>query len=104
MNKYLTNQTPYPIVRTSLFGKETYMITATVTSKGQITIPKDIRDQLKIQAGDRIHFFIDNSTGTVTFLPVKTNVRELKGIVPKPQKPISISDMNEAIQAGGSKI
>ncbi|MFH2065027.1 MAG: AbrB/MazE/SpoVT family DNA-binding domain-containing protein [Pseudomonadota bacterium] len=80
------------------------MITATVTSKGQITIPKDIRDQLKIQAGDRIHFFIDNATGTVTFLPLKTNVRELKGIVPKPQKPISISDMNEAIQAGGSKI
>lgn len=80
------------------------MITATVTSKGQITIPKDIRDQLKIQAGDRIHFFIDNSTGTVTFLPLKTNVRELKGIVPKPQKPISISDMNEAIQTGGSKI
>ena len=80
------------------------MITATVTSKGQITISKDIRDQLKIQAGDRIHFFINNSTGVVTFQPVKTNVRELKGIVPKPRKPVSISDMNKAIKVGESKI
>ncbi len=74
------------------------MSTATVTSKGQITIPKHIRDQLKIQAGDRINFFIDDSN-VVTFLPVKTNVKELKGIVPKPKKPISINDMNKAIKA-----
>lgn len=78
------------------------MITATATSKGRITIPKDIQDQLKIQAGDRIHFFIDHSIGTVTYLPVKTNVRELKGIMTKPRKSVSISDMNKAIQANGS--
>ncbi len=80
------------------------MSTSTVTSKGQITIPKYIRDQLKIQAGDRIHFFIDDTNGSVIFLPVKTDVRELKGIVPKPKKSISINDMNDAIKAGGSKI
>ncbi len=80
------------------------MSTSTVTSKGQITIPKYIRDQLKIQTGDRIHFFIDDTNGSVTFLPIKSDVRELKGIVPKPKKSISINDMNEAIKAGGSKI
>ncbi len=78
------------------------MSTATVTSKGQITIPKHIRDQLKIQTGDRINFFIDDSNA-VTFLPVKTDVRELKGIVPKPKKSVSISDMNKAIKAGRGK-
>ncbi len=80
------------------------MSTATVTSKGQITIPKYIRNQLKIQAGDRIHFFIDDYSGSVTFMPVKTDVRALKGIVPKPKKSISIDDMNKAIKAGGSKL
>ena len=80
------------------------MSTTTVTSKGQITIPKYIRDQLKIQSGDRIHFFIDDANGTVTFLPVKTDVKELKGIVPKPKKSITINDMNEAIKAGRNKI
>ncbi len=80
------------------------MGTTTVTSKGQITIPKYIRDKLKIQTGDRIHFFIDDKNGSVTFLPVKTDVRELKGIVPKPKKSISINDMNKAIKDGGSNI
>lgn len=75
------------------------MSTSTVTSKGQITIPKLIREQLKIQAGDKVHFFIDDS-GRVIFLPVKTDVRSLKGIVPKPKKPVSVEDMNEAIKAG----
>lgn len=75
------------------------MSVSTVTSKGQITIPKPIREQLKIQAGDKIHFFIDDS-GRVTFLPVKTDVRALKGIVPRPKKPVSVRDMNEAIKTG----
>lgn len=79
------------------------MSTATVTSKGQITIPKYIRKLLKIQAGDKINFFVDDKSGTVTFLPVKTDVRALKGIVPKPKKPVSISDMNEAIKESGGK-
>lgn len=80
------------------------MITATVTSKGQITIPKYIRDQLKIQVGDRINFLFDATNGSVTFLPVKRDVKELKGIVSKPLKSISISDMNKAIKEGRNKI
>lgn len=78
------------------------MSAATVTSKGQITIPKFIRERLKIQTGDKVHFFIDDS-GKVTFLPVRTDVRALKGIVPKPKKPVTVNDMNEAIRVGGGR-
>ena len=79
------------------------MSTATVTSKGQITIPKSIRERLNIQAGDRVNFFVDNDD-IVTFLPAKTDIRELKGIIPKPRIPVTIEDMSRAIKDGGSKI
>ena len=77
------------------------MVTATLTSKGQITVPKPIRERLNIQPGDRIHFFIEDDN-TVTFLPAKSDVRELKGILPKPKQPVTVEAMNEAIAEGGS--
>ena len=77
------------------------MDTATLTSKGQITVPKPIRDRLNIRPGDRIHFFVEYD-GTVTFMPAKSDVRELKGILPKPANPVTIDDMNKAIAEGGS--
>jgi AbrB family looped-hinge helix DNA binding protein len=75
----------------------------TMTSKGQITVPKHVREKLNIQPGDRIHFFIEEN-GTVTFIPVKSDVRELKGILAKPAKPVSVEEMNEAVlNAGGGQ-
>jgi AbrB family looped-hinge helix DNA binding protein len=79
----------------------TALDTATLTSKGQITVPKPIRERLNIRPGDRIHFFIEDD-GTVTFMPAKSDVRELKGILPKPRTQVSIEDMNSAIAEGGS--
>ena len=76
------------------------MNTATLTSKGQITVPKPIRERLNIQPGDRIHFLIEDD-GTITFMPVKSDVRELKGILPKPKQPVSVEAMNAAIAEGG---
>jgi len=46
------------------------MITATITSKGQITIPKDIREQLDLHAGDKIRF-IEEEDGSINLLPIK---------------------------------
>lgn len=56
-------------------------ITRTVTSKGQVTIPKRIREQLGIEAADKVTFFIDDS-GRVEIRPVKYTIRDLRGIVP----------------------
>ena len=78
------------------------MSTATVTSKGQITIPIDIRVSLGIEAGDRINFMMDES-GRVVFLPATNNVTSLKGIITKPGTPVSIKDMKATVKAKGSQ-
>ena len=78
------------------------MLAAKITSKGQITIPKDIRQHLKIDQGDKIEFFVGEN-GVVIISPIKSDVRKLKGIISKPDKPVSIEDMKEAIIAGATR-
>ena len=79
------------------------MSTSTLTSKGQITIPKEIRVLLKLQTGHRLEFQ-PGPDGTVTLRPRNSDVRALKGIIRSPHsKPISVEEMNEAIAEGFSK-
>lgn len=78
------------------------MITATITSKGQITIPAEVRMALKLGAGDRITFEMLPTVGFV-FKPVqKMAVTALKGMIAKPKKPVSIEEMNAAIAKRGA--
>ncbi len=77
--------------------------TATVTSKGQITVPKRIRMHLQVGKGDRIEFLI-GPDGKVTLMPTTTDVKKLKGIVGRPDKPVTVEDMNRVIEAEGGKI
>ena len=71
-----------------------------VTSKGQMTIPKAIRDHLGIKPGDRIKFFL-HPDGTVALLP-RQPITALRGIVPGPAVPVSLQDMEDAIAAGAT--
>ena len=74
------------------------MPTAKLTSKGQLVIPKDIREYMRLQSGDRLDFII-REDGDVIIRPVVTDVRELKGILHVPgRQPVSVADMNEAIR------
>ena len=77
------------------------MPSATITSKGQITIPVEVRIQMGIDAGDRVEFIHNEETGHFEIIPATVPVQALKGIVPKPKKPVSIADMNEAIRKRG---
>lgn len=77
--------------------------TSKVTSKGQITVPKPIREHLKLAKGDRIEFLI-GINGKVTIMPATADVRKLKGMVAKPGKQVSVADMNRAIEAEGGRI
>ncbi|BAY42497.1 AbrB family transcriptional regulator [Scytonema sp. HK-05] len=79
------------------------MSIATITSKGQTTIPKEIREKLNLHPGDRINFIIE-SDGKVYIPPLNIQVEELSGILHKPgRKAVSIEEMNQAIeQSGGS--
>ena len=79
------------------------MQTATITSKGQITIPKDIRDSMGLKSGDRIKF-MQSEKGQTTFLPISESIEDLKGIVPKPKKTVTIEDMNETIRRRGAEV
>ncbi len=79
------------------------MLTATITSKGQITIPKVIRDSMGLKSGDRIKF-MQSEKGQTAFLPISESIEDLRGIVPKPKKSVTIEDMNETIRRRGAQI
>ena len=74
---------------------------STLTSKGQATIPKTIREHLGVKAGDRIKFFL-HPDGSVVLLP-KLPASALRGIVRARKRPVTIEAMNEAIASGASE-
>jgi AbrB family looped-hinge helix DNA binding protein len=78
------------------------MATAVVTSKGQITIPKSVRERLGVDAGDRVEF-VESESGVFTVIAATRDVKELKGIVPKPARPVSVEDMGRAIARMGGR-
>jgi antitoxin PrlF len=69
-----------------------------VTTKGQATIPKAIREHLGIKYGDRVKFFI-HPDGSVVLLP-KRPAAALRGIIKAARNAVAIADMDEAIVAG----
>jgi AbrB family looped-hinge helix DNA binding protein len=75
------------------------MATATVTSKGQITIPAKVRDALGLDAGDRVEF-VPLEEGGFAIIPANKSIQDLKGMLAKPGKPVSIEQMNKAIARG----
>lgn len=78
------------------------MSTATVTSKGQITIPKDIRDDLALEAGSRV-MFVKLPNGHYNIVPKTGSVEDLIGMLHYSGMPVmSIEDINEAIAEGGA--
>lgn len=81
---------------------EIAMTTATLTSKGQITIPASVRTALGVEAGDRVEF-VEVETGRFELVAATQSVTALKGLVRKPKQPVSIEAMNAAIAAQGAK-
>ena len=77
------------------------MTTATVSTKGQITIPANVRQALQVEAGDRVEF-VEVAPGRFEFVAVTRSVRELKGMFGKSTRSVSIEDMNKAIAALGA--
>ena len=79
------------------------MPSATLTSKGQITLPKAVRDLLRLGAGDRVDFIVKDD-GTVVMRPATVDVRELKGLLHrKGLKPLSVGEMNAIIRRRGGR-
>ncbi len=73
------------------------MAVATMTSKGQITIPIQVRSALGLDAGDRVEF-VEVEKGQFAIVAATRSVQELKGLFQgKRSKPVSIEEMNAAI-------
>ena len=77
------------------------MTTATISSKGQITIPANVRQALHVDAGDRVEF-VEVETGRFEFVAATRSVKELKGMFGKARRVVSIDDINRAIAARGA--
>ena len=68
-----------------------------ITVKGQATIPKAIREHLRLKPGDRVKFFV-HPDGTVVLLP-KLPASALRGIISsRRRRPVTIEEMNRAAQ------
>ena len=72
------------------------MVTSTVTSKGQITIPVEVRRDLKLEAGSRVEF-VKLPDGAYELMPATRSIKDLKGILKHAGPPVSIEDMNDAV-------
>jgi antitoxin PrlF len=79
------------------------LATATITSKGQVTIPVRVRSALGLDAGDRIEF-VEIEKGQFAIVAATRSVHELNGLFKrKGRKPVSIEEMNAAIAKGASR-
>ncbi len=73
---------------------------ATITSKGQVTLPKALRDKYDLKEGQKL-VFIENADGTLSIIVRRNNLEAIIGILkPRIGTPASISDLNEGIIAG----
>jgi len=79
------------------------MPAATLTSKGQTTIPKAVREYLRLRPGDRMEFILEGN-GRVVLVPALVDVRELEGILPPPRKPVTIEKMRKVIRKRGASL
>ena len=78
------------------------MSTATITSKGQVTIPAPVRAALGLDAGSRIEF-VETEKGKFSIVPITSPVSKLKGMLRKPGQAVTIEAMNQAIALQGAK-
>ena len=66
-----------------------------ITSKGQITIPYIIREEMQLKSGSKLEFL--NKGDHIVVMPLNKSIHSLKGILPKPDKSLSCEEMNEII-------
>jgi len=79
------------------------MPTATLSSKGQITLPRQVRQALGVTAGDRLDFTVEAS-GQVRVRAATEDVRALKGLLKRPgRRPVTLQQMDQAIARRGRR-
>jgi antitoxin PrlF len=77
------------------------MSTATLTTKGQVTIPAAVRASLGLETGSRIEF-VETQNGQYLIVAATQPVQALKGLLRKPASAVSIETMNQMIATSGA--
>jgi AbrB family looped-hinge helix DNA binding protein len=72
------------------------MPSAKVTSKGQVTVPAEVRAALGLHEGSTIDF-VPTPAGSYEIIVRRTSIKDLKGALRRPERPISLADMDTAI-------
>ena len=78
------------------------MTAVTVSSKGQLVLPKQIREQLKLKAGDRVDLQIEDDE-KIVLRPLRKSLTDLEGFLPKPPRAVSLEEMEETISSAGDR-
>lgn len=73
------------------------MATATITAKGQTTIPKSVRERLRLGPGDRVEFILQDD-GTALMVPATLSLAELKASIPAPPRALTLDEMDAVVQ------
>ena len=76
------------------------MSTTTLTSKGQMTLPKAVRDRLGLKTGDRLEVIVEDER--IVLVPKTLHLADICSILPAPDRPLSIEEMERAIRAGAA--
>jgi antitoxin PrlF len=71
--------------------------TATLTGKGQVTVPQEVREKLQLRSGQQLKFTIENGRRVVV-TPLYRRLSELVGILPKPKRTVTLEEMDKAIR------
>ena len=71
-------------------------MSVTISSKGQVTIPKAVRRQLNLKKGSKLEFVLHQNSAEI--IPIGGSVRDLKGMVAKPDKAVSLDEMDQVIR------
>ena len=79
------------------------MAIATITTKGRITIPAQVRTSLGLAAVDQVEF-VTLQDGSVEFVARNGSIQALKGLIRKPPKAVSIASMNPSYAARNRKV
>jgi len=74
---------------------------ATLTAKGQVTMPKPIRDKCHLNTGDKLDFLLRDD-GIIEVVPIKQSASRLEGMLPRPSRALTLDEMEQAIAEGAS--
>lgn len=78
------------------------MYESTMTSKGQTTVPKEIRKQLNLRSGDKVFWYLEE--GRIVLRTKNRSINDLAGMLHRPgQRQVSLQEMEEAIAEGAAE-